>query len=41
MGEMPRSIWNGTVAFGLIAVPVKVHSATDEKSGRPRRQEAR
>ena len=26
---MPRSIWNGTIAFGLIAVPVKVHSATE------------
>jgi DNA end-binding protein Ku len=25
---MPRSIWNGTVSFGLIAVPIKVHSAT-------------
>lgn len=29
---MPRSIWNGTVTFGLIAVPVKVHSATEDKS---------
>jgi DNA end-binding protein Ku len=28
---MPRSIWNGTVSFGLIAVPVKVHSATEDK----------
>jgi len=26
---MPRSIWNGTVTFGLIAVPIKVHSATE------------
>src|SRR5438270_9887330 len=26
---MPRSIWNGTIAFGLIAVPIKVHSATE------------
>jgi DNA end-binding protein Ku len=25
----PRSIWNGTIAFGLVAVPVKVHSATE------------
>ena len=25
----PRSIWNGTVAFGLVAVPVKVYSATE------------
>jgi DNA end-binding protein Ku len=29
---MPRSIWNGTIAFGLIAVPIKVHSATEDKS---------
>jgi DNA end-binding protein Ku len=29
---MPRSIWNGTITFGLIAVPIKVHSATDDKS---------
>jgi len=26
---VPRSIWNGTITFGLIAVPVKVHSATE------------
>ncbi|MGP0036701.1 MAG: Ku protein [Solirubrobacteraceae bacterium] len=26
---MPRSIWNGTITVGLIAVPVKVHSATE------------
>jgi non-homologous end joining protein Ku len=24
--------WNGTITFGLIAVPVKVHSATEDKS---------
>src|SRR5436305_7838522 len=29
---MPRSIWNGTIRFALIAVPIKVHSATDDKS---------
>lgn len=29
---MPRSIWNGTITFGLIAVPIKVHSATEDKS---------
>jgi DNA end-binding protein Ku len=28
---MPRSIWNGTVTFGLIAVPIKVHSAIEDK----------
>jgi DNA end-binding protein Ku len=31
---MPRSIWNGTVAFGLISVPVKVFSATESKTVR-------
>jgi DNA end-binding protein Ku len=29
---VPRSIWNGTIAFGLIAVPVKVYSATESKT---------
>jgi DNA end-binding protein Ku len=29
---MARSIWNGTIAFGLVAVPVKVYSATEDKS---------
>ncbi|HWF73796.1 MAG TPA: Ku protein [Solirubrobacteraceae bacterium] len=29
---MARSIWNGTITFGLTAVPVKVHSATEDKS---------
>jgi DNA end-binding protein Ku len=28
---MPRSIWNGTVGFGLISVPVKVSSATEDR----------
>jgi DNA end-binding protein Ku len=28
---MPRSLWNGTITFGLIAVPVKVHSATEDR----------
>jgi DNA end-binding protein Ku len=28
---MARSIWNGTITFGLIAVPIKVHSATEDK----------
>jgi DNA end-binding protein Ku len=27
---MPRSIWNGVIAFGLTSVPIKVHSATDD-----------
>jgi DNA end-binding protein Ku len=29
---MARSIWNGTISFGLIAVPIKVHSATEDRS---------
>ena len=29
---MPRSIWNGTITFGLISVPVKVHTATEDRS---------
>jgi DNA end-binding protein Ku len=28
----PRSIWNGTIVFGLVTVPVKVFSATESKS---------
>ncbi|MGZ4220246.1 MAG: non-homologous end joining protein Ku [Solirubrobacteraceae bacterium] len=28
---MARSIWNGTITFGLIAVPIKVNSATEDK----------
>lgn len=28
----PRSIWNGTIVFGLVTVPVKVYSATESKS---------
>jgi DNA end-binding protein Ku len=29
---MPHSIWNGTIAFGLVIVPVKVYSATESRS---------
>lgn len=29
---MPRSIWNGTITFGLVAVPVKLYSATESKT---------
>jgi DNA end-binding protein Ku len=29
---MPRSIWNGTIAFGLVTVPIKVYSATESKT---------
>ncbi|HET8978115.1 MAG TPA: Ku protein [Solirubrobacteraceae bacterium] len=27
---MLRSIWNGTITFGLTVVPIKVHSATED-----------
>jgi DNA end-binding protein Ku len=29
---MPRSLWNGTVAVGLVAVPVKLYSAVESKT---------
>ena len=29
---MSRSLWNGTIAFGLVAVPIKVYSATESKT---------
>jgi DNA end-binding protein Ku len=29
---MPRSIWNGTVAFGMVRVPVKLYAATESKA---------
>jgi DNA end-binding protein Ku len=29
---MPRSIWNGAIAFGLMTVPVKLHTATESKT---------
>ena len=30
--KTPKSIWNGTIAFGGVFVPVKVHSATEDKT---------
>jgi non-homologous end joining protein Ku len=27
-----KSIWNGTIAFGGVYVPVKVHSATEDRT---------
>ncbi|HEX3834885.1 MAG TPA: Ku protein [Solirubrobacteraceae bacterium] len=27
---MPRSIWNGTITFGLTVLPIKVHSAVED-----------
>jgi DNA end-binding protein Ku len=32
MTMAPRSIWNGTIAFGLVTVPIKVYSATESKT---------
>jgi DNA end-binding protein Ku len=29
---MPRSLWNGAIAFGLVSVPVKAYSATESKT---------
>lgn len=29
---MPRSLWNGTIAFGAVAVPVKLYSAVQAKT---------
>ena len=28
---MPRSIWKGTISFGMISVPVKLYAATESK----------
>lgn len=28
---MPRAIWSGTIAFGLVSVPVRMYSAIDER----------
>src|SRR4051812_35008912 len=28
----PRSIWNGTITFGLVNIPVKLYSATESKT---------
>jgi DNA end-binding protein Ku len=30
----PRSLWNGTITFGAVAVPVKLHSAVEAKTVR-------
>ena len=28
---MPQAIWKGTISFGLVTIPVKLYSATEEK----------
>jgi DNA end-binding protein Ku len=30
--SMPKSIWNGTITFGMVNVPVKLYSATESKT---------
>ena len=30
--HVPKSIWNGTITFGMVNVPVKLYSATESKS---------
>src|SRR6202521_2143155 len=32
--HMPRSIWTGTISFGLVTVPVKLYSAVNRKTVR-------
>ena len=29
---MPRAIWNGAVAFGLVTIPVKLYPATERRA---------
>ena len=36
-----RSVWNGTIAFGLVRVPVKLYSATSKRSIRFREVDAK
>jgi DNA end-binding protein Ku len=31
MYRMPQSIWKGAISFGLVSIPVRLFSATDEK----------
>ena len=26
-----KSIWNGTLSFGLVSIPIKMYSATDDR----------
>ena len=30
-GFMPRAIWSGTIAFGLVSIPVRMYSAIEEQ----------
>jgi DNA end-binding protein Ku len=29
---MPRTLWKGSLSFGLVTIPIKLYTATDEKS---------
>ncbi|HEX9775408.1 MAG TPA: Ku protein [Actinomycetota bacterium] len=31
---MPRAIWKGAISFGLVTIPIKLHSAIEEKTFR-------
>ena len=31
MNDMPRSIWNGVISFGMVSIPVKLYTATQAK----------
>jgi DNA end-binding protein Ku len=31
MGVMPQSVWKGSISFGLVSIPVRLFSATEEK----------
>ena len=34
MRAMPRSVWRGTLSFGLVAIPVSLYPATEAKDVR-------
>ena len=38
---MPRSLWNGTIAFGVVRVPVKLYSAVESKAIKFRERHAK
>ena len=31
---MPRPLWKGAISFGMVSIPIKVYSATEEKDVR-------
>ena len=31
---MPRPLWKGAISFGMVSIPVKLYSATEEKDVR-------